>query len=205
MKNRSVILFIGILLLTFNTMGQDMNTESNSEAVATLGGGCFWCLEPVFQELEGVGDVVVGYAGGSVEEPTYQQVCTGNTGHAEVVNIPYDPSEISYRELLEIFFNIHNPTTKNRQGADVGTQYRSIILYHTEKQKATAESIIEEIESEGIWNDPVVTEVEEFEAFYRAEDYHQEYYEKNPNAGYCQVVIAPKMSKFRKQFKSKLE
>ncbi|MCF7803170.1 MAG: peptide-methionine (S)-S-oxide reductase MsrA [Candidatus Marinimicrobia bacterium] len=182
-----------------------MNTESNSEAVATLGGGCFWCLEPVFQELEGVGDVVVGYAGGSVEEPTYQQVCTGNTGHAEVVNIPYDPSEISYRELLEIFFNIHNPTTKNRQGADVGTQYRSIILYHTEKQKATAESIIEEIESEGIWNDPVVTEVEEFEAFYRAEDYHQEYYEKNPNAGYCQVVIAPKMSKFRKQFKSKLE
>jgi len=183
----------------------DINTSETENAVATLGGGCFWCLEPVFQELKGVGDVVVGYSGGNVANPSYEQVCTGNTGHAEVVRISYHPHIISYGELLTVFFSIHDPTTLNRQGADVGTQYRSVIFYHNGNQKEVAEQIIAEMESEGVWDDPVVTEVTAFDEFFIAEDYHQEYYEKNPNAGYCQLVIAPKMEKFRKKFKDKLE
>ena len=166
----------------------------------TLGGGCFWCLEPVFAALQGVQDAVVGYAGGARPNPSYQQVCTGTTGHAEVVQVTFDPQLISLRQILEVFFSIHDPTTLNRQGADVGSQYRSIILYHTDEQRATAEELIAELTPRGAGDAPIVTEVVALEAFYEAEEYHQEYFEKNPWAGYCQVVIQPKVSKFRKNF-----
>ncbi len=172
---------------------------------ATLGGGCFWCLEPIFAALQGVQDAVVGYAGGKTVAPSYEQVCTGLTGHAEVVQVTFDPAVISYREILEVFFSVHDPTTRNRQGADVGTQYRSIILYHSDSQRQTAESLIAELNQKGIWQKPIVTEVAPFTAFYPAEEYHQEYFEKNPYAGYCQVVIQPKVSKFRKQFAERLK
>lgn len=177
--------------------------EQNGLRMATLGGGCFWCLEAVYKELQGVEQVVSGYAGGDVANPTYKQVCTGTTGHAEVVQLSYDPDVISYRELLEVFFTIHDPTTLNRQGADVGPQYRSAIFYHDEEQKEAAHDIIEELEEENVFADPIVTEVSALDDFYRAEDYHQDYYEKNPNQGYCQVVIAPKLAKFRKTFAEK--
>jgi peptide-methionine (S)-S-oxide reductase len=173
--------------------------------VATLAGGCFWCLEAVYEQLQGVVKVVSGYAGGHVAHPTYEQVCGGRTGHAEVVQITYDPEAISYRELLEVFFTIHDPTTLNRQGADVGPQYRSAIFYHDEAQKETAEQVIEEIEKEGIWDDPIVTEWALLDAFYQAEDYHQEYYRRNPYQGYCRVVIAPKVAKFRKRYMDRLK
>jgi len=185
-------------------MNSDMNRNSSLE-VATLGGGCFWCLEPVYEDLQGVKDVVVGYSGGHVPDPSYRRVTTGTTGHAEVVQVYFDPDEISYREILEVFFTIHDPTTPNRQGADIGPQYRSIILYHDQEQRATAEEVIRELEEEGVWNRPIVTEVVPFEEFYKAEEYHQEYYKKNPGAGYCQVVIAPKVSKFRKTYREKLK
>jgi peptide-methionine (S)-S-oxide reductase len=172
---------------------------------ATLGGGCFWCLEPVFEELEGVLDVVVGYAGGMTPEPDYKQVCTGMTGHAEVVQISFDPKIISYRELLEVFFSVHDPTTLNRQGADVGTQYRSIILYHDEQQKDTAEQFVKELSVEGVWSRPIVTEILSYQVFYQAEEYHQEYYKKNPYQGYCAVVISPKLAKFRKKYRQRLK
>ena len=170
--------------------------------VATLGGGCFWCLEPVFEALAGVQNVAVGYAGGSIANPSYRQVGSGATGHAEVVQVEFDPSQISYREILEAFFVVHDPTTPNRQGADVGPQYRSLILYHTPGQKETAESAIRELEAEGI---RVVTQVEPFTAYYMAEDYHQDYFDKNPYAGYCRVVIEPKLVKFRKRYANKLK
>lgn len=172
---------------------------------ATVGGGCFWCLEPVFRDLVGVKDVVVGYAGGSLEDPSYQQVCTGSTGHAEVVQIAFDPDSISFEQLLEVFFTVHDPTTLNRQGPDVGTQYRSIILYHDEGQVRRARQVMEQVEEEGIWDDPLVTQVEPLETFYPAETYHQRYYEKNPNAGYCQAIIAPKVKKFRQRWQEKLK
>lgn len=175
----------------------------NDMAVATLGGGCFWCLEAVYVEVEGVKKVVSGYAGGDTPNPSYKEVCTGRTGHAEVVQITYDPAVTSYRELLEIFFVIHDPTTLNRQGADVGTQYRSIILYHDDEQKRIAEGIIQELEREGTYDNPIVTEVEPLETFYAAEDYHQEYYANNSNQPYCQAVITPKLAKFRKTFAEK--
>lgn len=181
-----------------------MNQSKNLQ-VATLGGGCFWCLEPIFSHLKGVEDAVVGYAGGKTVNPTYEQVCTGLTGHAEVVQITFDPSLISYRDILEVFFTVHDPTTRNRQGADVGPQYRSIILYHNEEQRQTAENLIAELNQRGLWPKPIVTEVVPFTAFYPAEEYHQEYFEKNPYAGYCQVVIQPKVSKFRKQFAERLK
>lgn len=181
-----------------------MNQSKNFE-VATLGGGCFWCLEPIFAQLKGVEDAVVGYAGGKTAAPTYEQVCTGLTGHAEVVQVTFEPAAISYREILEVFFSVHDPTTRNRQGADVGTQYRSIILYHNEEQRQTAESLIAELNQKGIWQKPIVTEVAPFTVFYPAEEYHQEYFEKNPYAGYCQVVIQPKVGKFRKQFAERLK
>lgn len=180
-----------------------MNSETNAEqnvAVATLAGGCFWCLEAVYDELKGVRRVVSGYAGGEVPDPTYQQVCSGNTGHAEVVQIEFDPGVVSYRDLLEIFFTIHDPTTLNRQGADVGTQYRSAIFYHDDTQRREADAIIAELESEGAFSNPIVTEVTELETFYPAEDYHQDYYENNPYQPYCMVVVAPKLGKFRKKF-----
>ena len=181
-----------------------MNAGSNTEKT-TVGGGCFWCLEPIFRDLVGVEDVVVGYAGGDVEDPSYQQVCTGSTGHAEVVQITYDPAEISLEQLLEVFFTIHDPTTLNRQGPDVGTQYRSIILYHDQEQKQVAEQVMKEVEEKGLWEDELVTEVEPLETFYPAEKYHQRYYEKNPNAGYCQAIIAPKVKKFRQKWQDQLK
>jgi peptide-methionine (S)-S-oxide reductase len=168
--------------------------------VATLAGGCFWCLEAVFDDLEGVTDVVSGYSGGHVSNPTYKHVCTGETGHAEVVQIRFDPSAISYRDLLKVFFAIHDPTTPNRQGGDIGTQYRSAIFYHTPNQQSAAEETIAELTAAGLWDRPVVTEVTAFQAFYPAEDYHQEYFRRNPAQPYCQAVVAPKVAKFRKQY-----
>lgn len=173
--------------------------------VATLAGGCFWCLEAVYDELVGVEDVVSGYAGGHVDNPNYQQVCTGMTGHAEVVQLKFDPGVISFRELLEVFFSIHDPTTLNRQGADVGTQYRSAVYYHDQDQKEVAEEVIAQMEAENIWPTPIVTEVTEMDTFYPAEDYHQEYFANNPNQGYCRAVINPKVTKFRKKFSERLK
>jgi peptide-methionine (S)-S-oxide reductase len=171
---------------------------------ATLAGGCFWCLEAVYNELRGVQRVVSGYAGGTLANPTYQQVCTGATGHAEAVQITYDPDEVSFKELLDVFFTIHDPTTLNRQGADVGTQYRSAIFYNTPQQRSVAEREIAEMSASGILDDPIVTEVVPLEEFYPAEEYHQRYFERNPNQGYCQMVVAPKVAKFRKKFLEKL-
>ncbi|HET9912994.1 MAG TPA: peptide-methionine (S)-S-oxide reductase MsrA [Anaerolineales bacterium] len=167
---------------------------------ATLAGGCFWCLEAVYDELKGVHSVESGYAGGHVDNPSYREVCNGNTGHAEVVQIRFDPSVISYRDLLNVFFTIHDPTTLNRQGADIGTQYRSAVFYHDEEQKKIAEEVIKGLNAQKIWDNPIVTEVTKFDKFYMAEDYHQEYFAKNPYQPYCQVVVAPKVSKFRKHF-----
>jgi peptide-methionine (S)-S-oxide reductase len=172
---------------------------------ATLGGGCFWCLEAVFEQLRGVERVVSGYAGGHVSNPSYEQVCSGNTGHAEVVQITFDPSVLTYREILDVFFATHDPTTLNRQGADVGTQYRSVIFYHSPEQREIAAQRIAELNAEDIWNRPIVTQVVPLEAFYPAEGYHQEYYRSNPNQGYCMAVISPKLAKFRKQFAAKLK
>lgn len=176
-----------------------------AKEIATLGGGCFWCLEAVYDELKGVTDVVSGYSGGHVVNPTYEQVCNKNTGHAEVVQIEFDNSVISFKDLLDVFFTIHDPTTPNRQGNDVGPQYRSAIFYHSPEQKAIAEQTIAEIEAAGIWSHPIVTEVTAFDKFYAAEDYHQEYFKNNPYAGYCQVVVAPKVAKFRKQHIDRLK
>jgi peptide-methionine (S)-S-oxide reductase len=180
-------------------------SANNPENVATLGGGCFWCLEAVFEQVRGVERVESGYAGGRVPAPTYHQVCTGGTGHAEVVQVTFDPAVVSFRQILEVFFTIHDPTTLNRQGADVGTQYRSAIFYHTPEQKATAEQVIAELSEAGVWDAPIVTEVTPLRAFYPAEDYHQEYFQQNGNQPYCRVVIAPKVAKFRKQYLDQLK
>jgi peptide-methionine (S)-S-oxide reductase len=173
--------------------------------VATLGGGCFWCLEAVYRDLQGVDRVVSGYAGGSIRHPTYQQVCTGTTGHAEVVQVTFDPAAISYRELLEVFFTIHDPTTLNRQGDDVGLQYRSVIFYHSPEQRETARQVMEELAAEGVWQEPIVTELVPYDAFYAAEAYHQEYFRRNPDKPYCRIVIAPKVAKARQKFLAKLK
>jgi peptide-methionine (S)-S-oxide reductase len=175
------------------------------QEVATLGGGCFWCLEPLFKSLKGVEAVVSGYAGGHVVNPTYRQVCNGNTGHAEVIQITFDPDVVSFRDLLDVFFTMHDPTTPNRQGADVGPQYRSIILYHSETQEAAARQAIAETQTSGLWDAPIVTEVVPLTVFYPAEDYHQDYYAENPNQGYCRAVIAPKVAKFRKLYLDRLK
>jgi peptide-methionine (S)-S-oxide reductase len=174
-----------------------MNTNLQT---ATLAGGCFWCLEAVYDELKGVQSVESGYAGGHVDNPSYRAVCTGTTGHAEVVQIHFDPNIISYRDLLNVFFTIHDPTTLNRQGADIGTQYRSAIFYHDDEQKRIAEETIQELNAQKIWDNPIVTEVTKFDKFFQAEDYHQEYFANNPYQPYCQVVVAPKVAKFRKHF-----
>jgi peptide-methionine (S)-S-oxide reductase len=173
--------------------------------LATLGGGCFWCLEAVYDDLQGVVDVVSGYSGGTVPQPSYQDVCTGSTGHAEVVQVTFDPAVISYREILEVFFSIHDPTTLNRQGADVGTQYRSVIFCHTLAQKETAAQVVTDLVKEGLWTQPVVTEIVDYKEFYPAEDYHQEYFRRNPYQGYCQAVISPKLAKFRRKFAERLK
>jgi peptide-methionine (S)-S-oxide reductase len=182
-----------------------MNNDQNSYEVVTLAGGCFWCLEAVYDELNGVLDVVSGYSGGRVSNPSYKAVCTGATGHAEVVQVTFNPNVISYRELLEVFFTIHDPSSLNRQGADVGTQYRSAIFYHSPEQKAIAEQIIREMEKENIWGKPIITELTPFSIFYPAEEYHQEYFKRNPYQGYCMAVISPKVSKFRNMYLDKLK
>ncbi|AWR85583.1 peptide-methionine (S)-S-oxide reductase MsrA [Meiothermus taiwanensis] len=173
--------------------------------LATLGGGCFWCLEAVFDELKGVVDVVSGYSGGHVPNPTYEQVCSKQTGHAEVVQIAFDPSVISYREVLEVFFTIHDPTTLNRQGNDVGPQYRSVIFYHSPEQQAVAREVMQALTQARVWDNPIVTELVPFERFYPAEDYHQEYFKRNPYQPYCALVVGPKVAKFRKQYFDRLK
>lgn len=178
---------------------------ANWTELATLGGGCFWCLEAVFQNLRGVERVVSGYAGGSVPNPSYEDVCTGRTGHAEVVQVTFDPAVLSYRDLLQVFFSIHDPTTLNRQGPDVGTQYRSAIFHHGAEQERVAREVIADLERQGIWDSPIVTEVTPVPPFYPAEEYHQEYFRRNPGQGYCRVVIAPKVAKFRKEHLARLK
>ena len=172
---------------------------------ATFGSGCFWCTEAIFENLNGVTSVVSGYAGGHVDNPTYEEVCTGTTGHAEVTQITYDPKIITYDELLEVFWKTHDPTTLNRQGNDVGTQYRSVIFYHNSEQKELAEKYKIELDKSGAWDNPIVTEISPLTNYFPAENYHQDYYNNNPNQGYCAFVIAPKLEKFKKVFKDKLK
>jgi peptide-methionine (S)-S-oxide reductase len=194
MKTIAIILYLHML----------MNPRKNIE-VATLGGGCFWCVEAIFERVDGVLTVESGYSGGTIADPTYKKVKTGSTGHAEVVQISFDPTVVDFARLLEIFFKTHDPTTLNRQGADVGSQYRSVIFYHSENQRRVTDIIIQELDSAGIWPNPIVTSVEPFAGFYSAEDYHQEYFRNNPNQGYCRVVIQPKVEKFEKVFRSMLK
>lgn len=193
-----VILSSAVVHAQTNNTTDTMSSTTMEEA--TFGAGCFWCVEAVFEELKGVQSAVAGYAGGKLPNPTYRQVSSGQTGHAEVARITFDPSVISYEQLLEVFWHTHNPTTKNRQGADVGPQYRSAIFYHNKKQKEIAEKSLEKTDQSDLWEDPIVTEIEPLTNYSVAENYHQNYYENNPNAGYCQVVIAPKLKKFRKDF-----
>jgi peptide-methionine (S)-S-oxide reductase len=205
-------IFVVLLsLFCTNKRTEDVKREEKpiismeGKELATLGGGCFWCVEAIFDDLKGVISADSGYSGGAVENPSYMQVSTGSTGHAEAIQIIFDPKEISYKEILQIFFTVHDPTTLNQQGADVGTQYRSAIFYHNDEQKAIAEQVIKEVTMAKIWNDPIVTEITPFSAFYKAEDYHQEYYKYNGNQPYCRVVIDPKVKKFREQFREKLK
>lgn len=179
--------------------------ENNLQETATLGAGCFWCVEAVFDDLKGVTDVVSGYSGGHTENPTYQEVCSETTGHAEVVQIKFDPETLSFADLLRVFFSVHDPTTLNRQGNDIGSSYRSAIFYHSDEQKQTAEEIIKEVTEAGIYDNKIVTEVTAFTNFYPAEDYHQEYFANNPNQPYCAAVVAPKVAKFRKNFVDRLK
>lgn len=195
----------GILVSATYTNEKNTIKMDSTYELATFAGGCFWCTEAIFDQVNGVESVVSGYSGGHVINPSYREVTRGTTGHAEAIQISFDPDVISYIELLEIFFKTHDPTTLNRQGADVGTQYRSAIFYHSESQRKQAEEIIDALNKEEIWNKPIVTEVTEFTNFYPAEDYHQEYYENNPNQGYCRIVIQPKVEKFKKVFKDKLK
>ena len=178
---------------------------SGATQTATFGGGCFWCIEAVFEQLAGVEKVVSGYAGGSTERPTYEQVCGGATGHAEVIQVTFDPAVISYRDLIELFFAFHDPTTLNRQGADRGTQYRSIILYHSPEQQAIAQQVIRDLGAQGVWKDPIVTRVEPLQTFHPAEDYHQGFYRRNPGQGYCQATIPPKLAKLRAKFRARMK
>lgn len=178
---------------------------TNRTELATLAGGCFWCLEAVFQDLKGVRRVVSGYAGGTVPDPSYEAVCSGRTGHAEVVQVTFDPDELAYRDLLAVFFGIHDPTTLNRQGPDVGTQYRSATFFHSPEQERVARELIAELERQGIWDAPIVTEVAPLQVFYPAESYHQDYFRRNPGQGYCRAVIAPKVARFRKQHLARLK
>jgi len=180
-------------------------TSSGQKETATFGGGCFWCTEAIFMSMKGVEAVESGYSGGTTKNPTYKEVCSGETGHAEVIQITFDPAAISFHELLEVFWETHDPTTLNRQGADVGTQYRSVIFYHSQEQKETAEKYKAELNKENVFNKSVVTQIVPFDKFYKAENYHQDYYRNNSTQGYCQIVIVPKLEKFRKIFKDKLK
>ncbi len=213
MKNLG-ILVLSLAFLSCTTQVQKQDKLAKNEVtimenlnieVATFGGGCFWCTEAFFDQLEGVSKVESGYSGGQTKNPTYKEICTGTTGHAEVIHITFDSTKIAFTELLDIFFNTHNPTTLNRQGADVGTQYRSVVFYHNESQKTAAIDMITALEKNEIFNDKIVTEVTPFEKFYVAENYHQDYFQNNRSQGYCQVVINPKYEKFQKQYKDKLK
>lgn len=208
--------YLSLLLLFFmgatsvfaqskSSKNKSMSTESTQLEKATFGAGCFWCTEAVFQRLKGVHSVVSGYAGGTIKNPTYREICTGKTGHAEVAQITFDPSVISYEDLLYVFWRTHDPTTLNRQGADTGTQYRSVIFYHSEAQKQAAEKSKTETNVSGLWQNPIVTEISEMPVFYEAEDYHQNYYNQNKRQGYCVYVIDPKIEKLNKEFKEKLK
>lgn len=200
---RYTFTIFAILIFTVVSTGST-NMKEKTE-LATFGGGCFWCVEAIFERVTGVHMVVSGYSGGHEANPSYKQVTSGTTGHAEVIQISFDPGEVNFTQLLDIFFKTHDPTTLNRQGADVGTQYRSIVLYHNDEQRQEAEKVIKELDAAGIWKDPIVTRVEPFDNFYKAEGYHQEYFENNPNQGYCRVVIQPKVDKFEKVFRDKLK
>jgi len=203
MKN---IFLIAIFALSLNGFAQNTKTKSASNLeTITLGGGCYWCVEAVYENLDGVKSVVSGFSGGKVANPTYEEVCTGTTGHAEVVQITYDKTKTDINEIFQVFFTVHDPTTLNRQGADVGTQYRSVIFYKNAEQKNAAESIIAELNKAKVYNSPIVTKVEPFKVFYKAEDYHQNYYANNKNQPYCKMVIQPKIEKFEKIFKDKLK
>ena len=188
---------------TVATQDSNLITTSGQTEIATLGGGCFWCVEAIFQDLKGVQKVESGYTGGHVANPTYREICTGTTGHAEVIQVTFDPAVISFKEILEIFFTFHDPTTLNRQGADSGTQYRSAIFYHSPEQKTVAEEVKKSMQE--IWDDPIVTEITPLDKYYKAEDYHQNYFKENPNQAYCSIVIAPKVKKLRQQYQEKLK
>jgi len=210
-RRRSFLIVLGLaaLIVAFlvpmnNSFGATKKVREKMET-ATLGGGCFWCIEAIFQRVNGVTSVESGYSGGHVKNPTYHQVSDGDTGHAEVIQLTFDPAKISFAELLEIFFHLHDPTTLNRQGADTGTQYRSVVFYRNEEQRKAAEAVIKKITDEKLWPDKIVTQVEKFEAFYPAEDYHQNYFNTHKSQPYCSVVIAPKISKLMKQFAAKLK
>ncbi len=179
--------------------------ELKNKETATLGAGCFWCVEAVFDDLKGVESVESGYSGGHTENPTYQEVCSETTGHAEVVNVTFNPDEISFKEVLQVFFSVHDPTQLNRQGNDIGTSYRSAIFYHTDEQKRVAEETIKEVEAEGVYDKPIVTQIAPFDKFYIAENYHQEYFANNPNQPYCAAIVAPKVAKFRQKYVSRLK
>jgi peptide-methionine (S)-S-oxide reductase len=202
-----VYLTIAVLFaaVTLSLSQQKKKPMTDQLQTATFGAGCFWCTEAVFLNVKGVSKVVSGYSGGKVKNPSYREVCTGETGHAEVTQITFDPAVISYEDLLEVFWNTHDPTTLNRQGADVGTQYRSVVYYHSEEQKKVAEAYKKQLDASHVYKDPIVTEISPLKDFYAAEDYHQNYYALNANQGYCQYVIRPKVEKFRKQFASKLK
>ncbi|MEE4197385.1 MAG: peptide-methionine (S)-S-oxide reductase MsrA [Bacteroidales bacterium] len=201
---KKVKLIISLLIMAM--MSHEIYSQKNfSMELATFGSGCFWCTEAIFEKVNGVESVVSGYSGGKIKNPAYKEVCTGNTGHAEVVQISYNPRIISYQSLLEIFWQTHDPTTLNRQGADVGTQYRSVIFYHSSEQKRIAQTLKQKLDEAGIYQKPIVTEISPFESFYQAEEYHQDYYENNKFQPYCSFVITPKLEKFKKVFKDNLK
>ena len=205
MKNKNSFTII-LIFLSLNLFAQTNKEEMNNNlSVATFGNGCFWCTEAIFQQLKGVESVKPGYTGGSIKNPSYKEVCNGTTGHAEAIQISFNPNIISYRELLDVFFYTHDPTTLNRQGADVGTQYRSAIFYHNESQKNDAEIIIAQLDKEKVYDNKIVTEITPFGVYYEAEDYHQNYYNNNKNQGYCRAVINPKLDKFVKKYSSKIK
>ncbi len=208
---RSVFFLVPMMLLSVVSCGQPnetttihMEQHSNQYELATIGGGCFWCIEAIYMEVRGIESATSGYSGGKIKNPTYREVTSGRTGHAEVVQLKYDPEVITYRQILEIFFHLHDPTTLNRQGADVGTHYRSVIFYHNAEQEKIAREVFSEIDASDLWDDPLVTEITPLTAFYMAEDYHQNYFQNNPNQPYCTFVIGPKMTKLRKLFEHKL-
>ena len=204
---KQIYLAIPLCLITYALVAQTTNQKimNDEMQIATLGSGCFWCTEAFFLKLKGVESVESGYSGGKVKNPTYREICTGMTGHAEVVQVKFNPKEISYEDILEVFWNTHDPTTLNKQGADEGTQYRSVVFYHTDPQKKIAEQYKIQLDKSKVFKNPVVTEITPFSVFYKAEDYHQNYFALNPNQGYCQFVILPKVEKFNKQYAAKLK